>query len=114
MVPAAKAGRQLKSLLCKLMNPESGGIGLLVYCVHSTSAPHARTRACNTFHAGIRQKRVPIVIVITELEREICMENWWDTNGEQFKCHGMQFAGHVCVTALQGYPGILDVVTPPH
>ncbi|KAG2365209.1 hypothetical protein BDR07DRAFT_692724 [Suillus spraguei] len=57
------------------MNPESGGIGLLVYCVHSTSAPHALSRVYNTFYAGICQKKVPIVAVITELEREMCMEN---------------------------------------
>ncbi|KAG2337299.1 hypothetical protein BDR05DRAFT_1063344 [Suillus weaverae] len=41
MVPAAKAEKQLKSLLRELMSSESNGIGLLVYCVHSTSAPHA-------------------------------------------------------------------------
>lgn len=110
-VPAAKAEKQLKSLLRELISSGSDGIGLLVYCVHSTSAPHALAHAYNMVYAGVCQKRVPIVVVITGLEREARMENWWDTNEEKFKSRGMQFADHACVTALQEYPGISDVFT---
>lgn len=110
-VPAAKAEKQLKSLLRELTSPGSDGIGLLMYCVHSTTAPHALARAYNTFYAGIRKKKVPIVIVVTGLEKETCMENWWDTNGKKFEDHGMQFADHACVTVLQEYPGIPEVFT---
>ncbi|KAG1809693.1 P-loop containing nucleoside triphosphate hydrolase protein, partial [Suillus subaureus] len=97
-VPAAMAEKQLKSLLGELMSPESDGIGLLVYCMRSTSALHALARVYNMFYAGICQKRVPIVVIITGLERKARMEDWWDTN-EKFKSHGMQFAGHARVTA---------------
>lgn len=110
-VPAAKAERQLKSLLRELMNPGSDGISLLVYCVHSTTAPHALARAYDTFYAGICQKRVPIVAVVTGLEGETRMEHWWDTNGAKFRSHDMQFADHACVTVLQEYPGIPEVFT---
>ncbi|KAG2040449.1 hypothetical protein BDR03DRAFT_892384 [Suillus americanus] len=105
-VPAAMAEKQLKRLLLELMSPESDGIGLLVYCVRSTSAPRALARAYNTFYAGICQKRVPIVVIITALEKETRIENWWDTNREKFESHGMQFAGHAYVTALQEYTGV--------
>lgn len=108
-VPAVKAERQLKSLLRELMSSGSDGIGLLVYCVHCTTAPHALARAYNTFYAGTCQKRVPIVVVVTGLEGETRMENWWDTNGAKFKSHGMRFADHACVTVLQEYPGIPEV-----
>jgi hypothetical protein len=110
-VLAAKAERQLKSLLHELMSPGSDGIGLLVYCMHSTTAPHALAWAYNTFYAGICQKRVPIVVVIAGLEGETRMENWWDINREKFKNHDMQFADHACVTVLQEYPGIPEVFT---
>ncbi|KAG1848073.1 hypothetical protein DFJ58DRAFT_796765 [Suillus subalutaceus] len=110
-VPAAMAEKQLKKLLLELMSPESDGIGLLVYCVRSTSAPRALARAYNMFYAGICQKRVPIVVIITALEKETRIENWWDTNREKFESHGMQFAGHAYVTALQEYPGIPDIST---
>lgn len=110
-VPAAKAERQLKSLLRKLMSSGSDGIGLLVYCVRNTTAPHALARDYNTFYVGICQKKVPIVVVVTGLEGETRMEDWWDTNEEKLKNHDMQFADHACVTVLQEYPGIPEVFT---
>ncbi|KAG1731286.1 hypothetical protein EDB19DRAFT_1831768 [Suillus lakei] len=97
-VPAAKAEKQLKK-----------SFALLVYCVRSTSSPHIHARAYNTFYAGICQKKVPIVVVATGLERETRMESWWDMNREKFESHGMHFAGHACVTALQEYEGIPKV-----
>ncbi|KAG1725512.1 hypothetical protein EDB19DRAFT_1947052 [Suillus lakei] len=112
-VPAAKAEKQLKSLLRELMSPGSDGISLLVYCVRSTSSPHIHARAYNTFYAGICQKKVPIVVVATGLERETRMESWWDMNREKFESHGMHFAGHACVTALQEYEGIPKVFITP-
>ncbi|KAG1764549.1 hypothetical protein EDD22DRAFT_951634 [Suillus occidentalis] len=110
-VPAAKAKRQLKSLLRELMSPGSDGIGLLVYCVRNTTAPHALARDYNTFYVGICQKRVPIVVVVTGLEGETRMEDWWDTNEEKLKNHDMQFADHACVTVLREHPDIPEVFT---
>ncbi|KAG1764540.1 P-loop containing nucleoside triphosphate hydrolase protein [Suillus occidentalis] len=108
-VPDAEAKRQLKSLLCQLMSSRSpsDGIDLLVYCMSSrTTTLPAIVRAYDTFYARVCRKKVPIVIVITGLEKEPNMESWWDKNKGMFK--NMRFAGHACVTALQEYPDIPD------
>ncbi|KAG1886598.1 P-loop containing nucleoside triphosphate hydrolase protein [Suillus subluteus] len=108
-VPDAVAKRQLKRLLRNLMSSRSpsDGIDLLVYCVSFKTT--ALVRAYNTFYSEVCKKKVPIVVVITGLENEPNMENWWDNNKGKFK--SMHFAAHACVTALQEYPGIPGDVT---
>ncbi|KAG1835979.1 P-loop containing nucleoside triphosphate hydrolase protein [Suillus subalutaceus] len=108
-VSAAKAEEQLKSLLHELMSSRMDGISLLVYCMYSTIAPRALDKAYNKFYSGICQKKVPIVVVVTGLEKETRMESWWDTNREIFK--GMYFADHACVTALRERPSFPDNIT---
>jgi GTP-binding protein EngB required for normal cell division len=108
-VTTAKAEKQLGSLLRKLMNSKSDEIGLLVYCMRRTTAPPIVAEAYNKFYSAICQKKVPIVVVVTGLEKETHMESWWDTNRNKFE--GMHFAGHACITAIQMYPGIPDDYT---
>lgn len=97
---AAKAENQLKNLLCELMNPRSDGISLLVYCVHCTTPLRALVEDYTTFYSGICRENVPIVIVVTGLEKMTPMEVWWDSNWREIKSLGMHFAGHACVTGL--------------
>ncbi|KAG1848056.1 P-loop containing nucleoside triphosphate hydrolase protein, partial [Suillus subalutaceus] len=108
-VPATKAEKQLKNLLRERMSSRLDGISLLVYCMCSTIAPHVLVKAYNKFYSEICQKKVPIVVVITGLEKETRMESWWDTNREKFE--GMDFADHACVTALWEHPSFPDNIT---
>jgi predicted GTPase len=108
-VPAAKAEKQLKHLLRELMSSRLDEISLLVYCMYGTIAPRALNRAYDKFYSEICQKKVPIVVVITGLEKETCMESWWDTNREKFE--GMDFANHACVTALREHQSFPDNIT---
>ncbi|KAG1764879.1 P-loop containing nucleoside triphosphate hydrolase protein [Suillus placidus] len=110
-VPAAKAEKELKSLLRGLMSPGSDGIGLLVYCVRSTRARQALIRNYNLFYSVICRKKVPIVVVVTGLENEADMQAWWHTNAKEFKIRGMHFQDHACVTTLHKHQGISDVFT---
>lgn len=105
-LPTAKAEKKLKGLLRDLMSSRLDGISLLVYCMYSTIAPCALVRAYNEFYSGICQKKVPIVVVVTGLEKETRMESWWDTNKDKFE--NTHFAGHACVTALREHPGFPD------
>lgn len=110
-VPAAKAEKELRRLLCGLMNSGSDGIGLLVYCVRSTRARQALIRNYNLFYSVICRKKVPIVVVITGLENETDMQGWWHTNAKEFKSRNMHFQDHACVTTLHKHAGISDVFT---
>ncbi|KAG1764538.1 kinase-like domain-containing protein [Suillus occidentalis] len=108
-LPTAKAEKKLKGLLRDLMSSRLDGISLLVYCMYSTIAPCALVRAYNEFYSGICQKKAPIVVVVTGLEKETRMENWWDTNKDKFE--NTPFAGHACVTALWEHPNFPDNIT---
>ncbi|KAG1741436.1 uncharacterized protein EDB91DRAFT_329159 [Suillus paluster] len=104
-VPAAQAKKGLNGLLAKLTSPVSDGIDLLVYCVQSTRARHALLRHYNHVYSTICRKKVPIVVVVTGLEDEPIMENWWNTYGQEFESLGMLFKDHACVTTLVEDPG---------
>ncbi|KAG1797320.1 P-loop containing nucleoside triphosphate hydrolase protein, partial [Suillus plorans] len=108
-VSAAKAEKRLKNLLRELMNSKLDEISLLVYCMDSTIATSALLEAYDKFYSGICQKKFPIVVVITGLEKETHMESWWDTNVKKFK--GMYFEGHACVTTLWEHTSLPNHIT---
>ncbi|KIJ09098.1 hypothetical protein PAXINDRAFT_31737, partial [Paxillus involutus ATCC 200175] len=41
----------------------------------------------------------PVVIVVTNLERENNMDDWWEKNKSSLQRLGMEFDGHACITA---------------
>ncbi|KAG1729729.1 hypothetical protein EDB19DRAFT_1913290 [Suillus lakei] len=49
-------------------------------------------------------KNIPIVVVVTGLEKESVMKSWWDTHMMEFTSHGMRFDDHACVTTLPEDP----------
>ncbi|KAK2465739.1 hypothetical protein APHAL10511_002283 [Amanita phalloides] len=50
----------------------------------------------------LRDGGVPIVVMVTGLENEENMEDWWTDNAEGFPHRRMSFAGHACITATKG------------
>ncbi|KAG2099670.1 P-loop containing nucleoside triphosphate hydrolase protein, partial [Suillus cothurnatus] len=80
---------------------ERGGIDLLLFCVRArfpgiTATTQSNYRLFNTF---LCEKKVPIVLAITNLEREKRMEDWWERNHGTFDKYQIQAAGHACITA---------------
>lgn len=105
-VPAAEAEKILKSLLYELMRTESGGINLLVYCVRGRRNGCGSLDYYNLLYTMICGTKVPIVVVVTELEdyglaENKAMENWWEKNQDHFQRQGMHFKDHACVTTLR-------------
>lgn len=45
---------------------------------------------------------VPIVLVVTGLENEEPMENWWKENCDELLKYGLEFEDHACITATRG------------
>ena len=93
---------------------EAGGVDLLLFCISGgRMAPMTKTNY-QLFYEGLCGKKVPIALVITRLERENRMEDWWERNEASLLKYGMQIAGHTCVTGLedevQKYKESMDVM----
>ncbi|KAF9232615.1 hypothetical protein BU15DRAFT_17717, partial [Melanogaster broomeanus] len=80
-----------------------GGVDLLLLCMRGGTPIQDRSNYSLFYEVLCRQK-VPIAAVITCLEREVNMEEWWTRNGMSFDEYGIKFEGHACVTTLP--PGI--------
>ncbi|KAF8546562.1 hypothetical protein OG21DRAFT_1397550, partial [Imleria badia] len=75
-------------------------IDLLVYCVRGSRATEASMKYYNNFCAITRRLVAPVAIMVTRLEREKDMEDWWSRNSSRFKELEMEFDDHVCITTL--------------
>ncbi|KAG1721526.1 hypothetical protein EDB19DRAFT_1772405 [Suillus lakei] len=53
------------------------------------------------FHEVLYQRRVPVVMVVTCLEGEPDMEEWWTRNQASLEASQIVVQGHACVTTLK-------------
>ncbi|KAG1865881.1 hypothetical protein DFJ58DRAFT_699076 [Suillus subalutaceus] len=78
-----------------------GGTSLLVYCVQKGRDSGALRSNYQLFCEVLYQRRVPIVMVVTGLEDEDVMEEWWERNHESLETSQIVVEGHACVTTLK-------------
>ena len=98
-VPAKIAEVYLKQLLRDLS--KVNGIHLLVYCIMGARLCKTSLSNYNLFYSAICRKKVPIVAVVTGLEKyEGEMEDWWTANETGLAMLKVHFDGHACVTTL--------------
>ncbi|KAG2342551.1 hypothetical protein BDR05DRAFT_934925 [Suillus weaverae] len=82
-----------------------GGVDLLLFCVlpgRVTATMQSNYRLFNEF---LCERKVPIVLVITHLEREQRMEDWWERNHSSLERYQIQVAGHACITTANRLDG---------
>lgn len=82
-----------------------GGIDLLLFCVRAGRVTATLQSNYRLFHEFLCEKKVPIVLAITNLEREKRMEDWWERNHNTFEKYQIQVAGHACITAANRLDG---------
>ncbi|KIK42914.1 hypothetical protein CY34DRAFT_82765 [Suillus luteus UH-Slu-Lm8-n1] len=82
-----------------------GGIDLLLFCVRAGRVTATLQSNYRLFHEFFCEKKVPIVLAITNLEKEQRMEDWWDRNHHTFDKYQIQVAGHACITAANRMDG---------
>ncbi|KAG2134462.1 P-loop containing nucleoside triphosphate hydrolase protein [Suillus clintonianus] len=80
-----------------------GGIDLLLFCIRAGRMPATLQSNYRLFHEFLCEKKVPIVLAITGLEREQRMEDWWEREYRAFKKY--EIKGHACITAADGLDG---------
>jgi hypothetical protein len=84
---------------------KQGGIDLLLFCVHAGRVTATLQNNHRLFHDFLGDKKVPIVLAITNLEREKRMEDWWERNEGAFDSYRRKVAGHACITATNRLDG---------
>ncbi|KAJ2923524.1 hypothetical protein H1R20_g13570, partial [Candolleomyces eurysporus] len=71
--------------LYNLLKSLEDGVSLLVFCIRAPRINDAAHKNWLLFHEIICQRRVPIVMAITHLENEDCMDDWWTENENRFR-----------------------------
>ncbi|KIK56475.1 hypothetical protein GYMLUDRAFT_120326, partial [Collybiopsis luxurians FD-317 M1] len=97
-VVSKQALKDLSNLVLRLSL--SGGVSLLVLVMRGPRITEAILKNYQTFYDGFCNKNVPIVIVVTGMENEDNMDEWWIRNGPSFTKRKMFFKGSACITAI--------------
>ncbi|KAG2140440.1 P-loop containing nucleoside triphosphate hydrolase protein, partial [Suillus cothurnatus] len=84
---------------------KKGGIDLLLFCVRAGKLTATLQSNYRLFHEFLCEKKVPIVLAVTNLEREKRMEDWWLRNHGIFDKYQIQVCGHACITAANRMEG---------
>ena len=79
--------------------PNTQDIDLLLFCVKGGRFTDSTERAHYLISELLRRHRVPLALVVTHLEEEDIMEDWWRCNEQTIKTFGICPVGHACVTA---------------
>jgi len=92
--------------LCDLLREHS--VNLIIYCLRGSRFTDIVRVNYDLFYGIVCEKKVPIVLVVTGLEQERNMDDWWQRNKKIIKQMGMAsaFNGYACVTTTKGKGGI--------
>ncbi|KIJ67505.1 hypothetical protein HYDPIDRAFT_127534 [Hydnomerulius pinastri MD-312] len=77
----------------------AGGVHLLLYCLRGGRITKTMQSHYRLFHEVLCDKKVPIALVVTHLENEVNMEDWWIQSESIIKKHGMDTIGYACITS---------------
>ena len=80
--------------------PNTQDIDLLLFCIKRGRFTASMQRAHYLISELLRRHRVPLALVVTHLEEEDIMEDWWWRNEQTIKMFGICPVGHACVTAV--------------
>jgi len=81
---------------------DEGGIHLLLFCVRAGRFTSTILNNYRLFYECLCEKKVPIVLVLTGLEREQKMDDWWTKYKPTFDKYDIVVDGHACITAVNG------------
>jgi len=79
---------------------DRGGIHLLLYCIGKGRATATLQVNYRLFYEILYERKVPIVLIITHLEAERVMEDWWERNRATLDEYDIRVARHACITTV--------------
>jgi GTPase Era involved in 16S rRNA processing len=78
---------------------ERGGVNLLLFCIRGGRVTATMQSNYRLFFEFLCEEKVPLALVVTNLEREVRMEDWYTRNMGHLEKHNIRSAGHACITA---------------
>ncbi|KIK27900.1 hypothetical protein PISMIDRAFT_145192 [Pisolithus microcarpus 441] len=69
---------------------EAGGVDLLLFCIRANRVTMTTQSNYRLFYEVLCGQQVPIALVITHLEREVDMEDWWTRNHKSIEKYGIK------------------------
>ncbi|KAL4077906.1 hypothetical protein J3A83DRAFT_1687619 [Scleroderma citrinum] len=85
--------------LIKALN-HAGGVDLLLFCFPARRITDSQRASYKLFQEYLCEKKVPVVMIVTHLEEEEVMEQWWKKYevalNRKFEC----LKDHACITAI--------------
>ncbi|KAG9316421.1 P-loop containing nucleoside triphosphate hydrolase protein [Chiua virens] len=80
---------------------DAGGVDLLLFCMRGCRITATTQGNYRLFHEVLCNREVPIALVVTHLERETKMEDWWVRNEGYIRTYGIHSVGHACITGVE-------------
>ncbi|KIK99089.1 hypothetical protein PAXRUDRAFT_587261 [Paxillus rubicundulus Ve08.2h10] len=80
---------------------DAGGVHLLLFCMRGGRITATVQSNYRLFCEFLCNKKVPVALVFTGLEREDVLEDWWKRNEKNINKYGIHSVGHACVTAVR-------------
>ncbi|KIJ67764.1 hypothetical protein HYDPIDRAFT_126106 [Hydnomerulius pinastri MD-312] len=86
---------------------QHGGVDLLLFCMRGNRVTETVQSNFRLFHEFLCDAKVPAALIITNLEGEENLEDWWSRNGEALcRDYEIKAVGHACVTTMRNPQGI--------
>jgi hypothetical protein len=80
-----------------------GGVHGLLFCVKAGRVSNTMQQNYRLFYEFLCQEEVPLALVVTNLEYEENMDDWWTKNKAHLENSGIIPVTHVCITTIRGY-----------
>ncbi|KAG1802458.1 uncharacterized protein BJ212DRAFT_1439115 [Suillus subaureus] len=77
----------------------NGGIHLLLYCIKADRIPLTFVTNYRPFYEFLFEEKVPVALIVTHMEREDPMDDWYTRNKGSFDRHAVNCVDHACITA---------------
>ncbi|KAG1856375.1 P-loop containing nucleoside triphosphate hydrolase protein [Suillus subalutaceus] len=85
--------------LINTLKERARGVDLLLFCIRGGRVTSTMQSNYRLFFEFLCEEKVPLVLVVTNLERESRMEDWYTRNVGHLEEHNIRSAGHACITA---------------
>ncbi|KAG1745546.1 P-loop containing nucleoside triphosphate hydrolase protein [Suillus paluster] len=78
-----------------------GGPHLLLYCMKAGRIQPSFAAIYRLFYEFLFEEKIPVALVVTHLEREDPMDEWYTRNKGSFERHAVKCIDHACITAAE-------------